>query len=66
MVTLLAYPLSSGPAITLVGATGPHPAALFVFKALYAPLALVFAVLLKSCDDAAMRWLMFWDYYGVF
>jgi hypothetical protein len=65
-VTLLAYPLSSGPAIWLVGATGPHPAALFAFKLLYAPLALLLAPLPKSCDDAVMRWLVLWDFYGVF
>lgn len=60
------YVFSSGPAVTMLGATGPHPAALFAFKVLYSPLALLLAVAPKSWDDAAMRWLMLWDFYGVF
>ena len=61
---LLAYPLSLGPAITLVGATGTHRDPLWfgIFQCVYGPLAFMPSPL----DDALQWWGELWDVYGEF
>jgi predicted permease len=63
---LVAYPLSIGPATTLLGVTNSHPAAMLAFKVAYSPVAAVVTVLPKRCEDAVDRWIALWDFYGVF
>ncbi len=61
---LVAYPLSLGPAIMLVGATGTHqdPIWFGVFQCVYGPLAFMPAPI----DDALQRWGELWDVYNEF
>lgn len=57
---LLAYPLSVGPAIAIVGASGCHPTAIKVFQGVYAPL-----FLLPGIETMIQPWVDLWDTYGI-
>jgi hypothetical protein len=61
---LVAYPLSLGPAIMLVGATGTHrdPFWFGAFQLVYGPLAFMPAPI----DNVLQRWGELWDVYGEF
>ncbi len=63
-VLLVAYPLSLGPAVALVGATGTHrdPFWFTVFQCIYGPLALVPSPL----SNPIQWWIELWDFYGEF
>ncbi|HVX15195.1 MAG TPA: hypothetical protein VHC22_28640 [Pirellulales bacterium] len=62
---LVAYPLSIGPAVALLGMTNIHPAAHFVFKAVYLPLGLVVDALPASARPIFEDWLDLWDFYRI-
>ena len=63
---ILAYPLSLGPAIMLVGATGTHrdPFWFGVFQCIYGPLALT--PMPTTLHYALQWWIELWDVYGEF
>ncbi|HWB08000.1 MAG TPA: hypothetical protein VG826_02060 [Pirellulales bacterium] len=63
---LVLYVLSTGPAVTALGASGSHPAVVFAFRIIYAPLALFLALLPQRCEAAIDRWIALWGFYGAF
>ncbi|HWB14586.1 MAG TPA: hypothetical protein VG826_35505 [Pirellulales bacterium] len=60
---LVFYPLSIGPAVTVLGATNSHPAVRVPFMIAYAPLVAVVKVLPRPCQRLAERWVELWDFY---
>lgn len=60
MAVVVGYPLSSGPAIALYGATGRNETFGHVGSAMYEPLAK-----LPESFHSALQWWDLWDFYGV-
>jgi hypothetical protein len=61
-ILLVVYPLSLGPAVMLVGATGRNPFLFAVFQCVYGPLAFIPG----PPGDALQWWGELWDIYGEF
>lgn len=65
---IVAYLMSLGPAVMLVGATGTRqdPFWFGVFQCVYGPLALSEAVLPRQLVDLVQWWIELWDVYHEF
>jgi hypothetical protein len=63
-VLLVAYALSIGPAVAIVGATGTRrdPFWFTIFQCIYTPLSL----LPSPLGDLVQWWVELWDFYGEF
>jgi hypothetical protein len=62
VILLVVYPLSLGPAIMLVGASGRNPLLFTAFQCIYGPLSFM----PRPVDDALQWWGETWDIYGEF
>lgn len=60
-VFAVAYPLSTGPAIMMVGASGCNRTFLSIFRCVYTPLEFV-----PESESLLRPWAELWDIYGVF
>lgn len=57
IVLAVAYPLSTGPAVTIIGATGGNRTLIRVFQWVYDPL--------RPFESALDPWIDLWDVYGI-
>ncbi|HWB11160.1 MAG TPA: hypothetical protein VG826_18170 [Pirellulales bacterium] len=57
-IMLVAYPLGTGPAVMMIGASGCNRTCIRVFKLVYTPLDLVPESLLRP-------WVELWDIYDI-
>ncbi|HVX15603.1 MAG TPA: hypothetical protein VHC22_30740 [Pirellulales bacterium] len=62
-ILLVAYPLSIGPAVAILGATGIDPVLCRILVTIYEPLDRL--PLPSPLDDALVRWIDAWDFYGL-
>jgi hypothetical protein len=56
-MALLAYPLSTGPAFAMIGASGCNRTLIRVFQWVYDPL--------RPFEPALDPWVNLWDFYGI-